>query len=167
MAQPLFYDQNETDEDQGAVMAHRPVRDTGELDITPMIDVTFLLLIFFLVSSTTAMQSSVNLPPARHGEGVSSRTSVIVTVAESSGEAPARVYLGDGVSGTPLPADPQQQTRQIAAYVRSEHLQGKDTVLVKADRAVRYRDVARVAEAVAAAEVEGIKLHLAVQEEKR
>jgi len=164
MAQPLFYDQNETDDDQRPVIAHRAVRDTGELDITPMIDVTFLLLIFFLVSTTTAMQSSVDLPPARHGEGVRSRTSVIVTVAESSGEAPARVYLGDGTSGSALPADPQQQTRQIADYVRSEHAQGKDTVLVKAAGAVRHRDVARVAEAVAEADVEGIKLHLAVKE---
>jgi biopolymer transport protein ExbD len=165
MAQPLFYDQNGTDDDRGPVIAHRPVRDTGELDITPMIDVTFLLLIFFLVSTTTAMQSAVDLPPARHGEGVSSRTSVVVTVAGSPGGAQAQVYLGDGTSGTPLPVDPQQQTRQIAAYVRSEHLQGKDTVLVKAGRDVRHRDVARVAEAVGEADVE-VHLHLAVKEEK-
>jgi len=164
MAQPLFYDDNEMEEGQGPVIAHRPVPDTGDLDITPMIDVTFLLLIFFLVCSTTAMQSAVRLPPARHGKGVSSRTSVIVTVAESPGQAPARVYLADGVSGVPLPPNPEQQTRQIAAYVRQEHLQGKRTVLVKAEKGVRHRDVARVAEAVGAAEVEGIELHLAVME---
>ena len=38
-----------------------------ELSITPMIDVTFLLLVFFLVCSKVATQDAVDLPPARYG----------------------------------------------------------------------------------------------------
>ena len=70
------------DEDAGPVIARRPVGETADLDITPMIDITFLLLIFFMVASTSDVQTSVELPPARHGKGVSERDSVIITIAE-------------------------------------------------------------------------------------
>ena len=72
----------------------KPAVDT-ELDITPMIDVTFLLLIFFLVASTPNAQTAVELAPARHGDGVSEQSSVIVTIArnESGDYATADVYL--------------------------------------------------------------------------
>lgn len=36
--------------------------DEGELDMTPMVDVTFLLLIFFMVTAAFAMQKSFRLP---------------------------------------------------------------------------------------------------------
>ena len=53
------------DEDQaGSAIARRHVKDEGDLDITPMIDITFLLLIFFLVASTSEMQDAVKLPEA-------------------------------------------------------------------------------------------------------
>jgi len=55
--------------------------------------------------------------------------------------------------------------QQISAHVHQEYLNGKKTVLVKAEKGVRHREVARVAEAVAAADAENIELHLAVMEE--
>ncbi len=164
MTQPLFANDDDAMVDSGPVIAHRAIPDTGDLDITPMIDITFLLLIFFLVCSTTAIQSSVDLAPARHGKGVSSRTSIIVTVADAGDDSPAKIYLADGTSGSPLAGTPDQQMQHIAAHVHQEYLNGKSTVLVKAEKSVRHREVARVAEAVAAAEAEGIKLHLAVVE---
>ena len=150
------------DEDQGPVVVRRPVQESADLDITPMIDITFLLLIFFLVASTTDVQSSVELPPARYGKGVSDRTSVILTVAERGGPGPARVYLGDGTGGSPLPDDPAVQEEQIAQYVRQGFDEGKSTVLVKAGKGVRHREVSRVV--AAAGQVEGVKMHLAVLE---
>ena len=39
----------------------------AEMDFTPMIDMVFLLLIFFLVASKIDQATSVKLPPARHG----------------------------------------------------------------------------------------------------
>jgi len=150
------------DEDQGPVVARRPVQESAELDITPMIDITFLLLIFFLVASTTDVQSSVELPPARYGKGVSDRTSVILTVAERGGPGPARVYLDDGTGGSPLPDDPAAQEEQIAQYVRQGFDEGKSKVLVKAGKGVRHREVSRVA--AAAGQVEGVEMYLAVLE---
>ncbi len=38
-------------------------RDEGELDMTPMVDVTFLLLIFFMITAAFALQKSIEVPP--------------------------------------------------------------------------------------------------------
>ena len=40
--------------------------DEGELDMTPMIDVTFLLLIFFMIASTMKPAGEEQLAPAKH-----------------------------------------------------------------------------------------------------
>lgn len=40
----------------------RQKRDDGELDMTPMVDVTFLLLIFFMVTASFSLQKSIKMP---------------------------------------------------------------------------------------------------------
>ena len=149
------------EEDEGPVMARRPIQDSADLDITPMIDITFLLLIFFLVCSTTAMQSAVELPPAQFGEGVSEKTSVIFTVVSSGESGRADVYLGS-TTGARLADDPAAQERAIAEAVEEGFRQGNSSVLVKAERKVKCSEVLRVA--AAAGQVEGISLHYAVKE---
>ncbi len=149
------------DEDR-PIIIRRSLRPAVDLDITPMIDITFLLLIFFLVASTLGAKTAIDLPPARHGSGVSMRTSTIISVVEGDTPTMARVYLGDGTSGDPLPDDKDQQDRAIAAAVAAGLGDGKSTVLVKAAKGVLHREVARVAEA--AAQIDGIELHLAVFE---
>jgi len=149
-------------EEEGPVVLRRPMRESGELDITPMIDITFLLLIFFLVASVPDYQKAVRLPGARHGTGVSEQTSVIVSVFRTGGKGPAEVYLGDGRAGERLPNDPKVQDRKITQAVEKGFYSGKKTVLIKAERDVRHREVSRVA--AAAARVEGVSLCLAVME---
>ena len=39
-----------------------------ELDMTPMVDVTFLLLIFFMITAAFALQKAINVPPAKEDE---------------------------------------------------------------------------------------------------
>ena len=36
--------------------------ESGELDMTPMVDVTFLLLIFFMVTASFSLQKSIEVP---------------------------------------------------------------------------------------------------------
>ena len=151
-----------SNDDHGPVIARRPLQESADLDITPMIDITFLLLIFFIVASTADMPTSVELPRARYGKGVNDRTSVILTVAEREGSGSALVYLADGTGGSALPDDPATQEEQIVEHVSLGFREGKSNVLVKAARGVQHRDVSRVA--AAAARVEGITMHLAVLE---
>ena len=43
-------------------------KEEVDLDITPMIDVTFLLLIFFMVTSTMQATPDKDIPPSKSGE---------------------------------------------------------------------------------------------------
>ncbi len=134
----------------------------SEMDITPMIDCVFLLLIFFIVCSTMDQQSPIELAKARHGKGVSERDSIIISVG-TGGVDSAPVYLADDTTGEPVPGSLDQQKDAIRAAVEKEKLEnGKKDVLIKADRNVAHRDVAQVIKAVS--QVEGISLHLAVFE---
>ncbi|MEE8452301.1 MAG: biopolymer transporter ExbD [Thermoguttaceae bacterium] len=146
----------------GPAIARRPIKDSADLDITPMIDITFLLLIFFLVASTSDMKDSVKLPGARHGKGVSETTAIIITVDERGGPGLALVYIGDGTKGDRLPDDPAIQEERIAAAVQESFDEGRPKVLLKAAKGVLHREVSRVA--AAAGLVEGIQLHMAVLE---
>ena len=126
------------EEDLGPVLPRRPVKDTAEMDITPMIDITFLLLIFFLVCSTMDQQTDVKLPPARHGSGVDERSSVIITVDARGAGRPPAVYLGDGTAGTPLDDDHTAQEEMIIEEVEKGISGGKPNVLIKAAMGDRH-----------------------------
>lgn len=47
----------------------RTKRKEDELDMTPMVDVTFLLLIFFMVTAAFSLQKSLEVPPPDQREG--------------------------------------------------------------------------------------------------
>lgn len=49
-------------EDEDDALPPRQKRDEGELDMTPMVDVTFLLLIFFMVTASFSLQKSIQMP---------------------------------------------------------------------------------------------------------
>ena len=154
--------ENEVDDDLAAPLIRRRNRDDDiEMDITPMIDITFLLLIFFIVSSNLDPQSRFELAQARHGKGVSANESVVITISAESAD-PAPVYLADGLAGDSLPSDPDEQSELIREAVEKGRQNAKENVLIKADRNVAHRDVARVIKAVS--RVEGAKIHLAVLE---
>ena len=44
------------------VAMKKATRDESELDMTPMVDVTFLLLIFFMVTASFSLQKSITMP---------------------------------------------------------------------------------------------------------
>jgi biopolymer transport protein ExbD len=128
----------------------RPRRrlDDADMDITPMIDITFLLLIFFLVASRMNTEAVIELPPTRYGTAVSAKNAAIVTVAKGAAED-AMIYKGDGkVSDTLIKStDAAQQEDEIVDYV-AEQLKTRQHVLIKAERGVKHREVSRVAKAV-------------------
>ncbi len=52
-------DEDDDDDDQ---VLPRKKRDEVEMDMTPMVDVTFLLLIFFMVTAAFSLQKSIEMP---------------------------------------------------------------------------------------------------------
>lgn len=142
----------------------RPKRDEEDLDmdITPMIDITFLLLIFFLVSSRPDQTTALHLPKAQHGDAVSQRYSTVISVGEG-GIDQAPVYRGDGkIPANELSSDPETRSEEIAEHIQSGLADGKSDIVIKADRGVACRDIDGVLKAVS--KVEGIKLYLGVLE---
>jgi biopolymer transport protein ExbD len=134
--------------------------DDIDMDITPMIDMTFLLLIFFLVSSTPDQQTAIDLPSAQHGVGVSQLESVVFTIAEGGVKA-APVYAADGrIPGTELPDEPEARRNRVRELVEEGFRDDKTSVVIKGDKHVAHRDVAQLVKA--ASQVNGVKIHLAV-----
>jgi biopolymer transport protein ExbD len=155
-----FLHPSEVEDDELAVLPRRRIRADTELDMTPMIDCTFLLLIFFVVSAKIEPDTAVKLPPARYGVSVDPTKCVVLTVAQQ-GEA-SRVYPGDGKEGAPLEGDEESQAQQIRELVDAGILEGRDQVLIKAERGLKHREVARVA--AAATQTDGVTLNVAVLE---
>ncbi|TWT42568.1 ExbD/TolR family protein [Botrimarina hoheduenensis] len=48
--------------------------EDDELDMTPMVDVTFLLLIFFMITAAFALQKAIEVPPASQDQSASVQT---------------------------------------------------------------------------------------------
>ena len=120
-----------------------------EMDITPMIDVTFLLLIFFIVASRMDPQKAVDLPLAQHGGAVPKNTSVVIIVARGGGQD-AILYAGDAKTPeSTISGNLAEQEERIAAFVKqelesSESGHAKDHVLIMAEQGVNFRHVHRV-----------------------
>lgn len=137
-------------------------RLSSEIDITPMIDIVFLLLIFFMVCSTMENQNTVALPPAQFGSAVSMRNATIITLA---GEGPDMVvYIGDGTDGEPLPNDRALQEDMVANAVEAAVREGRTAVLIKASKRLHWGPISRIE--AAATRIEGVTLHKAVHEER-
>jgi biopolymer transport protein ExbD len=152
--------------DEPPITLRRRRRVDDEMDITPMIDITFLLLIFFLVAAKLESPASIDLPPARYGKPVVGKNAVALLVTRGGGQ---RVVVTTGHDERIPPRDLLAQEERITEYVR-KGLAGrppfespKDHVLIKAERTVRTGEVNRVFKAAGKAR-EGQQLHIAVLE---
>lgn len=135
-----------------------------EMDITPMIDITFLLLIFFLVTSRPDETTAILLPKAQHGDAVSQRFSTILSVGEGGLDQPP-VYKGDGkFPRNELSSDPETRAEQIQDYIEQGIQEGKTDVVIKADRGVSCGNIDGVLKAVS--KVDGITINLGVLESR-
>ena len=151
------------DEDEGPVLAHPPVKDDSELDITPMIDITFLLLIFFIVATEMANPGMKEMAKAKHGDAVAGNSASVITI-KAVNVYGAAIFLADGATGTPLAGNLDQQTEAIRQFVEAgtEQAQPKRDVLIKAEKGVLRRHVNLVEQA--AMKVKDVQIYLAVLE---
>lgn len=96
--------------------------DDAEMDITPMIDITFLLLAFFVMVSKMDPQLAVDLPEAQFGTNVPDKNCVVLVVVP--GETPDSYIIYKGRSKDPedqvADGDPSDQEAEIADYVEGE-----------------------------------------------
>jgi biopolymer transport protein ExbD len=145
------------------LIPRRPHQEPPEFDITAMVDLVFMMNIYFLVTFVTVALSQVDLPAASHVAPLDADSSVVLTVTGGGGE-PVVLYVGDREKGVPI-RSLEQQEASVKAAVEEGVAAGKTEVLLKAEKKVRLGDLFRISSAASA--VEGVKLNVAVMEKEK
>ena len=130
-------------------------RDEVNLDITPLIDVVFLLLIFFMVSTTFEHNSEINITlPSSSKEVTEARPDAVNVGLDAQGN----VYINDKAL-----VNAQLETIKTAL---SEALVGlnEPPVIISADADATHQSVVRVMDA--ARQLGLVKITFATQEIK-
>jgi len=148
------------EEDEPLFKGHRPHLEAN-FDITAMIDLVFMLNIFFLVTTVVAAQAELDLPVVRHCVPTDPDDSVILSlIAQDPGSV--TVFISDGARPEGI-TDKDEQEKAVANSVAEALRSGKHVVLLKAERSVKLRDVKRIG-AAAMRDIVGMELRMAVIE---
>jgi biopolymer transport protein ExbD len=114
----------------------------ADIDITPLIDVLFMLIIFFVLTAVF-VQGAIEIDlPQGDAPPVSERTPIVVTVTSDSGI----LWAGEAVLPDALPE------LVYGALARS------DDILIAGDRNASYGDVASVLEELRSLGVDNVGL---------
>ena len=142
--------------------------DDGELDITPMIDITFLLLAFFVVASKMDPQAAIELPKASYGEAVPEKAAVTLMVSLDEG-GKYTIFKGKSEKNPVVATDPDEIEDEISKFVQDELGANpeKTSILTKAAGDVKTGTVEMVRRGVAGSEMAGErKVYVGVKEEQ-
>lgn len=134
----------------------RSRRAAAEVDMTAMIDCTFLLLIFFMVCSTMQSQPDLDLPIAMHSLGVDTQTAEVITILAGTAQTGPRILLGDG-------AGEEATIEEIRGFVSDAVSAGRSQIVVKAEGDVTHGFLEDVVRQIGA--VEGAQLFVGVGDE--
>lgn len=132
-------------------------QDDTEMDITPMIDIVFLLLSFFVMSSKMDPQFSLLLPKAIHGQGVSDKTAVNIVIKKT--DTPGKFDIFKGRTTDPgamvLATDPFEIEQEISDYVQLELSRRPEVqaILIKAEGEVTAGIVQNVKRGISMADM--------------
>ncbi len=123
--------------------------DEGDntISLTPLIDVVFLLLIFFLTATTFAreeVEMDLDLPEAASGEAGGGEQTIVINIGRDG----RLVMNGRGVTQAAL----HQKLRAAAARNRDRQ------VLIRGDTEARYGIVAKVFDACLLAKLRSISI---------
>jgi len=136
----------------------RRKREEDELDMTPMVDVTFLLLIFFMVTAAFSLQKSLEIPKPSEDNAVTQATivdpeegNIIIRIDRDS-----VVWVND--SEAPSEQDLLVKLREAKAGVPGSDSPPINSVLVMADNEALHETVVMALDACNAVDMEKIKL---------
>lgn len=128
-----------------------------EIDMTPMVDVTFLLLIFFMITAAFALQKAIEVPPTDQDEAAPTQT--IEDVEKDS--IVVRVD-GDNVYWVGGPKWPDEQRApsiiEMQAKVREARQGGPNKMLVQANGDATHEHVVAALDSGSAVGMEDIRL---------
>ncbi len=119
--------------------------DTTEVDLTPMLDIVFILLIFFIVTATFIKERALDLtppPPAPPDQPVNPQPTILIRLSEDS-----LVYVNGRLSDV-------ESVRANIERLRAET--PESAVLVQAHPRAKNRLVVLVVDQARSAQVENV-----------
>lgn len=133
----------------------------GEFDITPMIDVVLLLLIFFIVTARMEPKIVSELPKAKNGDVAAGEEAIVLHV-KRAGDGTMQVYGGDGKR---FNGAIEQIEQDIEDYVRrGVENEKRNFVLIRGEPKVKTGDMSRVRIAASRGLNEDQQIMIAVQQ---
>jgi biopolymer transport protein ExbD len=144
----------------GGLLPHKKKHDDAEFDITAMIDLVFLMNIYFMfLFITAAMGELPDLPSAVHAAPLELEDAMIISVL--AGPDPNFVFVElEDEKGQQF-SDPAVQEDKINKAADKAVSAKKTKLLIKAQKSVRLREIQRI---VALAIRDDMTLHVAVME---
>ena len=124
---------------------HLLQQDEAELDMTPMLDVVFIMLIFFIVTTSFVKESGVSVSSPQ-AQTASQQESVNIFIAITAG---GEVWVDR------RPVDPRS-VRAIVARLHADNPEG--SVIIQADEDAATGMLVEVMDQVRLAGVEGIAI---------
>ena len=142
----------------------RKKRDDDEMDITPMINITFLLLIFFVVCSKMDPTQMGKIPEAQNGVAISAKQSAVVFIEPAGND---KVVL-KRIDQTEFSSDEETQTAELIEYISNELKstlgEEKNHVMIMGDGEVTVGEVTRVQKIIGDAFEDIESTYIAVKE---
>ncbi len=124
---------------------HRVAQDDTELDMTPMLDVVFIMLIFFIVTTSFVKESGVTVSmPQAESASQQENTNIFIAIT-----AEGEVWIDR------RPVDPRA-VRVIVARLHADNPEG--SVIIQADEEAATGRLVEVMDQVRLAGVEGIAI---------
>jgi biopolymer transport protein ExbD len=106
--------------------------------------------------------AEIDLPTAKHCAPADRDMSILITIMASPDRGPGRVFIGEADEGKLVPEGDEE--RAVRAAVEAGVRADKKTILIKAEKNVRLRDISRIGSLAVA--VPGTDLKLAVLEKE-
>jgi biopolymer transport protein ExbD len=142
---------------RSSMIERRPVVADAHFDITAMVDLVFMMNIFFLVTWVVAGLEEIDLPAAKTVVASDPDDCVLITIIPGL-KAHADVFLGPEKELV----DEYRIEETVLQAVENGMSSGKKFVLLKAARNVTLHDLSAIAAVVST--VEGATLRVAVLE---
>lgn len=123
-------------------LARRRVEEEAAMEMAPMIDVTFLLLIFFMLTNSLANPAAMDVPAAVHGRGVTLEGQQLILVDQDG-----RTYLGNAPSPEAAADSLDALVKEVAENARTSRQPLE--VILSAHRNAKHRHVRKLVEGLA------------------
>jgi biopolymer transport protein ExbD len=124
---------------------HIPIQEETELDMTPMLDIVFIMLIFFIVTTSFVKESGVTVNTPQASTAANQENANIFIAITASGE----VWVDR------RPVDPRS-VRAIVARLHADNPEG--SVIIQSDADSATGTLVDVMDQVRLAGVEGIAI---------